>query len=407
MKNFKRKTIQFSIVLVLGIVVGLYLYDRFIHHSIISWESNDSLLVTEVQAQDALAVTEDISVSRQNAITKAVKEISPAVVSVNVMQIQERVFQIYPLPDPLLREFFPEFFNRRYIEEIKALGSGFIISEDGYILTNDHVVLNARKIMITLVGGDSAEAKIIGSDFISDIALLKIDKKNLPFIKMGNSDTILLGEWAIAVGNPFGLFEISNYPTVTVGVISAMNRDFGKIGENRQYMRIYPNMIQTDASINHGNSGGPLCNAMGQAIGMNTFIYTGSRLNEGSVGIGFAIPINRIKTIITMLKEYGRVNREVWIGIKVKDITEQLSRTMYRDVDGALVTHIELGSPADKAGIHLEDRIIRVDDEKVKNSDNLLEIINMMDLIVGDKIRFSVIRDRKEMEFSLDLISRQ
>lgn len=397
------------IVLLIGIFTGFYLYNKFTHRNNKELDGNDSLLVPEIQAQDRQAINDRLTTSRQNTITMAVKEISPAVVSVNVMVIQEGVYELPgPLRDPLFREFFPEFFqNRRYIQEIKALGSGFIISNDGYILTNDHVVFNASKIMITLVGGDSAKAEIIGSDFISDIALLKIDKGNLPFIRMGNSDSILLGEWAIAVGNPFGLFEISNYPTVTVGVISAINRDFGKIGENRQYMRIYPNMIQTDASINHGNSGGPLCNALGEAIGMNTFIYTGSRLNEGSVGIGFAIPINRIKTIISDLKKYGKVNRDVWIGIKVKDITERLSRTMYRDLDGALVTHIELGSPADKAGVHLEDRIIRVDDEKVKNSENLSEIINMMDPIVGDNIRFTVVRDGKDLELTLNLTSRQ
>jgi serine protease Do len=262
--------------------------------------------------------------------------------------------------------------------------------------------------MITMVGGDSAEAEIIGSDFISDIALLKINRENLPFIKMGDSEKILLGEWAIAVGNPFGLFEISNYPTVTVGVISAMDRDFGKIGQQRQDMRIYPNMIQTDASINHGNSGGPLCNALGEAIGMNTFIYTGSRINEGSVGIGFAIPMNRIKVIISDLKQYGQVNRDIWIGIKVKDIAGKLSSTAnFRNLDGSLVTHVELGSPSDKAGIQLEDIIIGVEDKKVKNSENLSEIINMMDPIVGDKIRLTLLRDNKEIDVSLNLTSRQ
>jgi serine protease Do len=405
-----RRSIQISFALLFGILIGFYLYSKFMQSNNFSSRVEDSLLVSDVQAQDTHTKNNEIATSRQNAITLAVEEISPAVVSVNVMQVRERIYESpFKTRDPLMREFFPEFFqDRRFVEEIKALGSGFLISEDGYILTNDHVVFNASKVMITMVGGDSAEAEIIGSDFISDIALLKIKGKNLPFIKMGDSEKILLGEWAIAVGNPFGLFEISNYPTVTVGVISAKNRDFGKIGEHRQNMRIYPNMIQTDASINHGNSGGPLCNALGEAIGMNTFIYTGSRINEGSVGIGFAVPINRIKSIISDLKQFRRVKRDVWIGIKVKDIAGILSgRAAYQNLDGTLVTHVELGSPADKAGIQLEDIIIGVEEKKVKNSENLSEIINMMDPIVGESIRFTVLRDKKEVEITLNLISRQ
>ena len=187
MSNFKRRITQFLIVLLIGIFTGFYLYNKFTHRNNKELDGNDSLLVPEIQAQDRQAINDRLTTSRQNTITMAVKEISPAVVSVNVMVIQEGVYELPgPLRDPLFREFFPEFFqNRRYIQEIKALGSGFIISNDGYILTNDHVVFNASKIMITLVGGDSAKAEIIGSDFISDIALLKIDKGNLPFIRMG------------------------------------------------------------------------------------------------------------------------------------------------------------------------------------------------------------------------------
>jgi serine protease Do len=402
-----RRTYQFALVLFFGIIIGLYIYSRFTQQQKSEPDREDSLLVSELQAQE---LNQEIAVSRQNAITRAVQEISPAVVSVNVMQVQERILHSpFKTRDPWLREFFPEFFqDRRFIEEIKALGSGFLISEDGYILTNNHVVFNASKIMITMVGGDSADAEIIGSDFISDIALLKINKQNVPYIKLGDSDKVLLGEWAIAVGNPFGLFEISNYPTVTVGVISAIKRDFGEIGEQQQNMRIYPNMIQTDASINHGNSGGPLCNALGEVIGMNTFIYTDSPMHQGSVGIGFAIPINRIKAIISDLKQFRRVNRDVWIGIKVKDLTAAMARkNNYRTSDGAMVTHIELGSPADKAGIRLEDIIIGVEEKKVKNSDNLSELINMMDPIVGDTLQLSLLRDQKEIQVTLYLTSRK
>jgi len=220
-----------------------------------------------------------------------------------VTQMQEyRRRSPFSTRDPVLREFFPELFkDYRYQQEVSSLGSGFIISSDGYILTNEHVVENATEIIITMTGGEKAEAQIIGTDPKSDVALLKIDLNSLQHVKLGNSDEVILGEWAIAAGNPFGLFEINNKATVTVGVISALNRDFGEM-----VGRIYQDMIQTDASINHGNSGGPLCNALGEVIGMNAFIYIDKA--EGSVGIGFAIPINRIKNLLEDLKK----NKTIW-----------------------------------------------------------------------------------------------
>jgi serine protease Do len=362
-------------------------------------------MVNELMAstQDLTMANDSLNTSRHNSITHAVKETSPAVVSVNVLQVREYVRRSpFFSRDPFLRELFPELFkDQHYQQEIKSLGSGFIISPDGYILTNDHVVEDATKIIITMPGGTEANAKIVGTDPTSDIALLKIDKNNLPYVVFGNSDEVILGEWAIAIGNPFGLFEINNKPTVTVGVISALDRDFGEIEG-----RIYQDMIQTDASINHGNSGGPLCNALGEVIGMNTFIYTGSRYSEGSVGIGFAIPINRITRLLDDLKKYKKVDRDFWVGIKVQNLSTIIAKKMgYHSTDGVLVTNIDNGSPADIAGFKLGDIITKVEDHNIINDKDIYEAIFGSDLKVGDKLKFQVWREGRELELTLLLTS--
>ena len=247
--------------------------------------------------QDKSKLNDEVSKSRKNILTETVKNVSPAVVGINVTQIRQ-----YQDPfgsffdDPFFRQFFG---NRgTYSQKVKGLGSGFIISDDGYILTNDHVAGNATEVTVTMTNGKHYKAKIIGSDPITDICLLKIDEKNLPFIAFGNSDEVIIGEWVIALGNPFGLFELNDKPTVTVGVISATGMNLEPIN-NRYYL----NMLQTDAAINGGNSGGPLVNSLGEVIGMNTLIFTGGSGAQGNIGLGFAIPINKVKRIIDELKE--------------------------------------------------------------------------------------------------------
>jgi len=304
-----RENLKSVLLVFIGVIVGIIIYFQLIEKDNADKNINESLFISDVQAQNdnLAAANEAISNSRRNIITEAIKQISPAIVSVNVLAVKEyRTRSPFRSRDPILREFFPELFkDRTYQQEIQNMGSGFIISEDGYILTNDHVIQDAKKIVITMPGGKKADAELIGHDPTSDIALLKMDMNNLEYIELGNSDNVIIGEWAIAAGNPFGLFEMYKNPTVTVGVISAIDRDFGDLGEGR----IYQDMLQTDASINHGNSGGPLCNALGEAIGMNTFIYTGSTRSEGSVGIGFAIPINRIKKILDHLKNWRKSSK--------------------------------------------------------------------------------------------------
>ncbi len=400
-----RKSLRTAIVFGFGIIAGVLIYLNF---GLLSGESStttDSLHVDNLYASQLNDdVNADISQSRQNSITQAVKELSPTVVGITVTQVQEYIRRSpFSTRDSFFRELYPELFkDRRFTEEFHSLGSGFIISEDGYILTNEHVVENATEIVVTMTSGKKRPAQIIGTDPMSDVALLKIDMENLPKVVFGNSDQIILGEWAIAVGNPFGLFEINNRATVTVGVISALNRDFGEMNG-----RVYQDMIQTDASINHGNSGGPLANARGEVIGMNAFIFTGrSGGGEGSVGIGFAIPINRITHLIDDLKKYHKIDRDFWIGIRVKNLDPMFAKKMgYGQTEGVIISSIDRKSPAEKSGLKLGDIIVQIGNTKISTDKNVLESIYEEDLRVGDEMSVKIWRDGKTLEKQLLLVS--
>ncbi|NMB81741.1 MAG: trypsin-like serine protease, partial [Ignavibacteria bacterium] len=283
-----------------------------------------------VTASDQEFIQQDISTSRGTIITKTAAEVSPAVVGINVTEIRQ-VRDIFS-SDPLYRYFFGD---RVYNQQIKNLGSGVIISPDGYVLTNDHVAGNAVEAIVTMTDGSQHEAKIVGSDPSSDICLLKIQGNNFPYVKMGDSDNIMIGEWVIALGNPFGLFDINDQPTVTVGVVSAKGMNLGA-QENRYYV----NMIQTDAAINTGNSGGPLVNAFGELIGMNTLIYTAGSV--GNIGLGFAIPINKIKRVIDELKSNGKVDRDFWTGLSIQTIDQAIAKAYdLKSMRGVIVTQVQ------------------------------------------------------------------
>jgi len=268
----------------------------------------------------------EIALSRQNAITKAISTTRDAVVGINVIELKEFVINPFGF-DPFFNDFF-RMFNQKMVQQVQSLGSGFIISPDGYIVTNDHVAGNAKKIIVTLTDGRKFEAKIIGTDPVSDIAVLKIDSENLPYIKFGDSDQLIVGEWAIAMGNPFGLFDINSKPTVTVGVVS--NLGVNMINQESGTIRIYKNMIQTDAAISSGNSGGPLLNSNGDVIGMNTVIYSTAQSSKGagSIGIGFAIPVNRIKQIVNELVENGKIERANYSGMDVENLDENYKKNV-------------------------------------------------------------------------------
>lgn len=363
----------------------------------------DSIVLVEPEDRPQFVEIEqgndNIFNSRRTAITNAVSKVSSAVVSVNAVKIKER--RVYV--DPFFQRFFPDLYkNRKYQEKIPSLGSGFIVSRDGYVVTNDHVAGEASEITINASNGKEYSASLVGGDFISDIALLKIDGHTFEPAELGSSDDLLIGEWAIALGSPFGLF-LHNKPTVTVGVISATDRDFGRIDEGR----IYQDMIQTDAAINSGNSGGPLVNALGQIIGMNTFIYTGDGYSSGSIGIGFAIPISRIKEIIRGIKE-NKIDRDFWIGLKYAPLNEYLAKEMgYSKSEGIYVARITHQSPADKAGIKLGDIIIEINNLRVKDEGSVERAMGSEYLKVGDVMNLKVWRDGKEILTKITLEKRK
>jgi serine protease Do len=349
-------------------------------------------------AQTAGSGNDDPTSSRQNAITRAVKEISPAVVGINVTAVQEQQSP-FGMSDPMLRQFFgddpffKQFFGSQKIE-VRSLGSGFIISPDGYVVTNEHVVKNATQIIVTMTDGSKRSAKIIGHDDQADVALLKIDGEKLPYCRLGNSDSILVGEWLVAFGNPFGLFDINDRPTVTVGVVSSLGMNLAKIGS-----RNYNNMIETDAAINPGNSGGPLVDANGRVIGMNTMIYTGG-VSNAYIGYGFAIPINRVKRTVDELKRFGKVVHEEWTGLQLQSIDKQMAKYFgLSEPTGALVSNVEAGSPAAKSGFAPGDLILKFEGRPVRNAGTLQSQLD--DLKPGDKVRFELLRGDKLQKLTL------
>ena len=344
------------------------------------------------QQRDSIAVS--VSSSRRNAITQAVGRASGAVVGINVVELR-RYRQWSPWgDDPFFRQFFGD---RTYTQRVQGLGSGFLISPDGYVLTNDHVAGNAKEITITMTDGKTYDAKLIGTDQVSDVALLKIEGSGLPYLRLGNSDDVIIGEWVIALGNPFGLFQVNDKPTVTVGVVS--NAEVNLRGGEQGGERIYRGMIQTDAAINSGNSGGPLLNTLGEVIGVNSVIYSP---NQGNIGLGFAIPVNRVKRVVTELKASGKVDRDYWVGMQVQSVDQRIAQYFKLDkAEGVIVTEVERGGPAEKAGFRAEDIIIEANGERIYDDASLYGIV--YDAHVGDTIPIRVIRGGDTRTLSLTL----
>jgi serine protease Do len=308
----------------------------------------------------------DIPESRRNAIVEAAEKVGPAVVSISVTQT--RVVRGAPYFNPFggddLDDIWSFFLRpREFKQKVHGIGSGVITDPRGYVLTNQHVVEGAEEIRVTLPSGEEYKGKVIGEDLQSDLAVLKIDGRDLPYARLGNSDNLVIGEWAIAIGNPFGYLLDDPHPTVTAGVISALGRDFKRqVGQGN---RIYRKMIQTDAAINPGNSGGPLVNADGEVVGINTFIFSSSR---GSEGVGFAIPANRARRVMEDLIEHGEVVLP-WIGVDVQSLTPLLAQSMNLQLaEGALISNVDKGSPAERAGLSRGDVITEVEGKKILNA---------------------------------------
>jgi serine protease Do len=376
---------------IVSIILGfLYYSNSFAKNS--TPKDEKEKVIPAVQKQ---AITDSINVGRQTVITETIKKVSPAVVGINVVEIREYRSPWYNFfrDDPYFRDYF------RRQQRVQGLGSGYIISPDGYIVTNDHVAGNAVEVIVTMTDGKQYEAEVIASDMASDICLLKIDANNLPYISFGRSDDLLIGEWVIALGNPFGLFDINDKPTVTVGVISSTGMNLGQANN-----RYYVNMIQTDAAINGGNSGGPLVNSLGELIGMNTLIFTadGSR---GNVGVGFAIPVEKIQKIVTELKTNGKVDRDFWTGLRIQAVDQGIAK--YYNLEstrGVIITHIAENSPAAKADLKVGDIILRVDKYKVNDDETLIGILQ--EFKTGETLTFTILRDNKRIKKTMKLEKR-
>ncbi len=396
----KRKAVFILIVLIVGIIAGASIvYFYFPHLNIL--RTRKAISIADPPASNAEgnptdftydSINRSIDNSRRNAIVRAAEKVSPAVVSITVTQ--ERILQRHSLFD----EFYSDFWGwysppRRYKQQVQSLGSGAIIDKEGHILTNAHVVQNAKSIRVVLPRGEEYEGNVIGLDNTTDLAVIKIEGENLPYAKLGNSDDLIIGEWAIAFGNPFGYLLEDTEPTVTSGVVSAINRD---IKRDPNQVQIFKDMIQTDAAINPGNSGGPLSNALGEVIGINTFIFTSGR---GSDGIGFAIPINRAKVIVKDLIDHGQVVK-AWIGAYVQKITPLLAQSLDLPVkNGVIITDIDRDSPAEKAGLQRGDIVMSSGSETINSSSDWDEIESMAR--PGNSIGLNILRKGKEIDLSI------
>ena len=332
------------------------------------------------------AQQEGIDGSRQTAITHAIEKISASVVGINVTQLKQQ--QVNPFFNPFWEGFFP--YTRTF--KVDNMGSGVLVSPDGYIITNTHVVDNAMEIVVTLKGGKSYDAQLVGVDNLTDIALLKIDDDNLPFAELGDSDKLIVGEWAIALGNPLGLFDVSHQPTATAGIISGVEMDFGL----KEAGHVYQDMVQTDAAINPGNSGGPLVNMAGEVVGITSIKIA----TVGVEGMGYAISINTALPIIEDLIAVGYVIRP-WLGVVLYTVDEGIADRFELAVNqGSLVTEVASNSPADKAGLEPGDVIVGFEDREIAHTDDLIQAIRATQ--IGQEVEITYWRsDTKSTTYAI------
>ncbi|MCD6418082.1 Do family serine endopeptidase [bacterium] len=345
----------------------------------------DFSITRETSARDYSRAMPEVS----QIFADVAEEVMPSVVTITSARIYDIPIRRWsPFSgDPFFDFFFgpqrPRYEHRQYRQE--GLGSGVIVSKDGYILTNAHVVDGADEIQVH-IKEEEYDAKIVGVDEKTDIAVLKVNAHNLPAAKLGDSDKIRVGEWVLAIGSPFKLEH-----TVTAGIVSAK-------GRSRMGITDYEDFIQTDAAINPGNSGGALVNLKGEVIGINTAIVSGG---GGSIGIGFAIPINLAQMVLDQLVEHGKVVRG-WLGVSIQDVTPALADAMNMDSDeGVLVGSVVEGSPADEAGIERGDVILKIDDENIESVEQLRNRIASTE--PGTKIHLTILRDGREKEISVKL----
>jgi len=345
---------------------------------------------------NSMAAKSDTTFLPPDSFANLAESASPAVVNIRTVKTIKgggRVFRHFnkgPFnEDDPMRDFFDRFFDEDQKRDFKqrSLGSGFIIDKDGYIVTNNHVIDNADKIVVILNDEKEFEAQIVGRDKNTDLALIKIKADhNLPVLRFGDSDILKVGQWVVAIGNPFGLEQ-----TVTAGIVSAKGRVIGS--------GPYDDFIQTDASINPGNSGGPLLNMKGEVIGINTAIIASGQ------GIGFAIPVNLAKNVISQLKSTGEVTRG-WLGVGIQDISEEVAEYYgIKEKKGVLVTEVFPGDPADLAGIKPKDIILSVNGKAVDTARQLTSMI--ANISVGDTIQIKINRNGKTRMFDVKIAKRE
>ncbi len=340
-----------------------------------------ALLVSSVSTTHAAFAQDPFT---GNPVAKIARELSPAVVNIDVEATVTR--SVHPFAnDPFFRQFFgEEFRNFSRTVPMKGRGSGFIVSKDGHIITNNHVIDGADKITVTFSDGRTFEAKVLGKDPTFDLAVIKIEGNGLPVLELGDSDKTEVGEWVVAIGNPFGLEH-----TVTVGVVSAKNRSIHAGNVN------FDGFLQTDAAINPGNSGGPLLNLKGEVVGINTAIVPFAQ------GIGFAVPVNMAKQVMNDLIEFGRVKRG-WLGVYIQPLTKEFAEAYgVTEENGAVVSDVLRDSPAEKAGLQRGDVILEVDGNSVKNHQEF--VMKIRQKLAGDKVTLSIVRQKKNTKVDVTL----
>ena len=365
---------------------------------------NSATVIAQTDASDS----DHIYLERANrAFINLVNKAKPAVVQITTTRMVSERRNRMPFDEDFFRQwrrFFPEESppgeeenpdsEPRQREMPGGLGSGVIVSHDGFILTNNHVIEGASDIKIVLSDGRELEAEIIGADAGrdgTDLAVLRIDQKNLPYLEFGDSNQLEVGEWVVAIGSPFGLSQ-----TVTRGIVSAKGRDTGDVS-----IATYADFIQTDAAINRGNSGGALINVYGQLIGINTAILTGSGFSQGNVGVGFAIPSNLVRKIMTALKEKGEVTRG-WLGIQFQDVTADIAEKAGLDKPrGALVVAVGKGSPAGKGNLRRGDIIVSLNDNQIEDGEDLRNLV--ADAGAGEQVAIKVVRKGKTKNLKVKL----
>jgi len=375
------KTVAYTLIFVIvGVIIGFVLTGTF-NHQALTLAEKDPLSESSTELLDKFS----------NSLSEVASVAMPSIVSISSTQTVE--MKDSGLNDLFNDPFFHQFFGDQFRGhehpkkfQQSSLGSGVIVSADGFILTNNHVVQNADKLVVTLATGDQSDAKVIGTDPKSDLALVKIDKDNLAPLKLGDSDALKAGDIVLAVGIPFGLSH-----TVTMGVVSAVGRSNVGIAE-------YEDFIQTDAAINPGNSGGALVNTRGELVGINTAIFSTS---GGYMGVGFAIPANMAKTVMQSLIKYGKVIRG-WLGVNIQNITPELAKHFGLERhQGALIADIGKDTPASKADLQRGDIIISMNDKEVKDATTLKNMVASTS--PGTEIRLGIIRQGEKKEVTVTL----